>query len=187
MTAKVNELSKLSKYKDLGTEVLYRINNKETAKLFQGAQVSMPVVLKTNNGFIHSITGANSPVKPKFSSVTETQQFIRWFGDWNNKPKSVSKVVDKDGKPLVVYHQTNADYKTVEIASNKSASLDLVTLFVTKNKIKGNQSVPPATNNSSSQRGSVSSTNIIPDNSKKSTLLTKNPPTVSTTATTSQR
>lgn len=70
----------------------------------------MPVVLKTNNGFIHSITGANSPVKPKFSSVTETQQFIRWFGDWQNKPKSASKVVDKDGKPLVVYHQTNADF-----------------------------------------------------------------------------
>lgn len=42
--------------------------------------------------------------------VTQSQQFIRWFGDWQNKPKSASKVVDKDGKPLVVYHQTNADF-----------------------------------------------------------------------------
>jgi len=34
------------------------------------------------------------------SSVTETPNFKRWFGD--------SKVVDADGKPLVVYHGTKA-------------------------------------------------------------------------------
>lgn len=32
--------------------------------------------------------------------------FKRWFGDWENEPKSASKVVDKDGKPLEVYHGT---------------------------------------------------------------------------------
>ena len=34
---------------------------------------------------------------------TETPEFKKWFGD--------SKVVDKDGKPLVVYHGTTADFK----------------------------------------------------------------------------
>ena len=33
---------------------------------------------------------------------TETRQFQRWFGD--------SKVVDKDGEPLVVYHATDAEF-----------------------------------------------------------------------------
>ena len=35
------------------------------------------------------------------------QAFYEWFGD--------SKVVDKDGRPLVVYHGTNADFDTFDI------------------------------------------------------------------------
>lgn len=37
-----------------------------------------------------------------------SENFKRWFGDWENDPENASKVVDKDGKPLVVFHQTNA-------------------------------------------------------------------------------
>ena len=37
---------------------------------------------------------------------TQTPEFQRWFGD--------SKVVDADGKPLVVYHGTNADFSTFD-------------------------------------------------------------------------
>ncbi len=39
---------------------------------------------------------------------THSENFKRWFGDWENDPENASKVVDKEGKPLVVYHQTNA-------------------------------------------------------------------------------
>jgi hypothetical protein len=35
----------------------------------------------------------------KLKAQTETQAFKKWFGD--------SKVVDKEGNPLVVYHGTN--------------------------------------------------------------------------------
>lgn len=42
-----------------------------------------------------------------FRSVdTESPEFKRWFGD--------SKVVDADGKPLVVYHGTDADFSVFE-------------------------------------------------------------------------
>lgn len=37
-----------------------------------------------------------------------TLEFKKWFGDWENDPANASKVVDKDGKPLVVYHGTGA-------------------------------------------------------------------------------
>lgn len=40
--------------------------------------------------------------KPKFRAQTETKAFKDWFGD--------SKVVDEEGKPLVVYHGTGADF-----------------------------------------------------------------------------
>ena len=41
-----------------------------------------------------------------FSTVeqTETGNFKNWFGDWKNDPEHASKIVGKDGRPLVVYH-----------------------------------------------------------------------------------
>ncbi|MBR0096433.1 MAG: hypothetical protein IJP88_04585, partial [Synergistaceae bacterium] len=37
---------------------------------------------------------------------TRTPNFKNFFGDWENNPKEASKVVDKDGQPLVVWHGT---------------------------------------------------------------------------------
>ena len=37
---------------------------------------------------------------------TRTPNFKTFFGDWENNPKEASKVVDKDGQPLVVWHGT---------------------------------------------------------------------------------
>ena len=33
-----------------------------------------------------------------------SDNFLNWFGDWINDPANASKVVDKNGEPLVVYH-----------------------------------------------------------------------------------
>ena len=38
-----------------------------------------------------------------------TKAFKNWFGDWEHDPKNASKVVDENGEPLVVYHNSNAD------------------------------------------------------------------------------
>ena len=43
-------------------------------------------------------------------NVTQSQQFKRWFGDWQNRPEQASKVVNDDGTPRVVYHGTDADF-----------------------------------------------------------------------------
>ena len=47
----------------------------------------------------------------KLSNLTErqyaqvrTKAFKEWFGDWENDPQNASKVIDKNGEPLVVYH-----------------------------------------------------------------------------------
>ena len=52
----------------------------------------------------HRIDDTGSPVKKIFKNQTETQQFKRWFGDWIKNPSKASEVVDKEGKPLIVYH-----------------------------------------------------------------------------------
>ena len=35
-----------------------------------------------------------------------TKAFKDWFGDWENNPSEASKVVDENGEPLVVYHNS---------------------------------------------------------------------------------
>ena len=39
-----------------------------------------------------------------------TKAFKKWFGDWENDPTNASKVVDENGEPLVVYHNTSNEF-----------------------------------------------------------------------------
>jgi len=41
-------------------------------------------------------------------SKVYSDEFINWFGDWVNDTANASKVVDKNGEPLVVYHGSNS-------------------------------------------------------------------------------
>ena len=84
-----------------GKTGVYYWKKTEARDLFESAGVQFPGV-DIQDGLIHSIFDAGSPVNRKFVEQTETKQFKRWFGD--------SNVVDADGKPLVVYHATDADF-----------------------------------------------------------------------------
>ena len=47
------------------------------------------------------------PIRESLNSYEEiihSDSFKAWFGDWENDPEHSSKVVDANGKPLVVYH-----------------------------------------------------------------------------------
>lgn len=74
---------------------------------------------KTKQSYTININGVNRPtVNANGQRIAETDEqirnFWRWFGD--------SKVVDSDGKPLVVYHGTNADFSVFDAANGGSAS-----------------------------------------------------------------
>ena len=43
----------------------------------------------------------------KAKSAVYSDSFRKWFGDWINNSVNVSKVVDENGEPLVVYHHTD--------------------------------------------------------------------------------
>ena len=51
--------------------------------------------------------GKPSNLTPEQYKLVRTPAFKAWFGDWENNPKTASKVVDENGEPLVVYHATN--------------------------------------------------------------------------------
>ena len=107
-------------------------NKKEAVALAQLAGLQLPGGLP-KDGFIHSIRESGSKVNTKLENVTHSQQFKRWFGDWEKKPYSASKVVDADGKPLVVYHGTDADFTVFKSKDGNywfSASEDLSLIHI---------------------------------------------------------
>lgn len=63
----------------------------------------------------------------KVSNLTErqyaqvrTKAFKDWFGDWENNPSEASKVVDENGEPLVVYHNTPFEFNGIFDMDHKS-------------------------------------------------------------------
>ncbi len=82
-----------------GNTAVFYLDNKKATALLQKAGLRLPRVLFRNDGYIHSIREQGLDVKPKFENVTYTQQFKRWFGDWENNPHTASKVVNADGTP----------------------------------------------------------------------------------------
>lgn len=105
---------------------LYYWQKEKAIQLMNDRGVQFPKE-SIKNGFIRSITDSHSTVKKIIPEITITRQFKRWFGDWQNKPQSASKVVDKDGKPLVVYHQTDADFTEFDTESKGAGQFDYVT------------------------------------------------------------
>lgn len=49
-----------------------------------------------------------------------TKAFKDWFGDWENNPSEASKVVDENGEPLVVYHNTPFEFNGIFDMDHKS-------------------------------------------------------------------
>ena len=47
-----------------------------------------------------------------------TKNFKNWFGDWINNPSKASKVVDENGEPLVVYHETDVEWNIFDPSYN---------------------------------------------------------------------
>ncbi len=40
-----------------------------------------------------------------------TDEFKKWFGDWENNPNSASKVIDENGEPMLVFHGTEKSFQ----------------------------------------------------------------------------
>ena len=51
-----------------------------------------------------------------------TDAFKEWFGDWENAPENASKVVDENGEPRVVYHQTSEQFTKFDLSMSRVQS-----------------------------------------------------------------
>ena len=62
--------------------------------------------------------------------IIYSKEFKEWFGDWENDPEHSSKVVDKDGKPLILYHGTFQHFNTFNPNMGREAS-DIQGIYLT--------------------------------------------------------
>ena len=59
----------------------------------------------------------------------ESESFKNFFGDWENDPKNASKVVDKKGRPLVLFHETGGDFTVFNPRQGGAGDHDFQTPF----------------------------------------------------------
>ena len=105
--------------KELRGEVgVYYWNKEEALPLTVQSGVQFPGG-RINDGLIHSIFDAASPVNRNYLEQTETQQFKRWFGR--------SSVVQADGTPRAVRQGVDA---AMEVLDGKTALQDGEAVYV---------------------------------------------------------
>ena len=100
----VNEAIALENSGDIG--IFYA---KKEATTLPVAGVQFPVQLQqpiASDGIVHRLA---EKVNMKVSEATQSRQFKRWFGDWQNDPANASKVVNTDGTPKRLYRYTNLE------------------------------------------------------------------------------
>ena len=101
----------------------YYLDKKRTQSIFKRSGYQLPRTLNnlSSNTIIRTI---DDNVNRKINKITQSKQFIRWFGDWQNSPAKASKAVDNNGEPLVLYHQTGKEFTTFDTKQKGSGEFD---------------------------------------------------------------
>lgn len=73
----------------------YYLDKKRTQNIFKKSGYQLPSQLK-NSGSDIIIRSIDDNVNRKINNITQSKQFIRWFGDWQNSHAKTSKAVDSN-------------------------------------------------------------------------------------------
>lgn len=105
------------------------------------------IVLKEDGTFDYALAPNNkkSNLNERQWLQVRTKAFKRWFGDWTKItfdkdskvltiPDNVSKVVDENGEPLVVYHGTYESFDIFDVRKKRYSVHDKGIFFTTTNE-----------------------------------------------------
>ena len=81
-----------------GRQLMLRFNSPEIDAIYEKHKKAGTLFLAPN--------GKKSNLPERAWLLVRTPAFKAWFGDWENNPQDASKVIDKNGEPLIVTHQT---------------------------------------------------------------------------------
>lgn len=133
---RTGKITVYSSYK-IGNGVFVTPSRMEAESYSGDGKVYSKTVNVADVAWIDPTQGQYAPVGMKFSASeeqakndqTETEAFKDWFGDWQNHPESASKVVNADGTPKVVYHQTENEFTVFDVRRNGAGTSDNETPF----------------------------------------------------------
>lgn len=74
---------------------------------------------RDSEGNLLAPNGKKSNLTEKQYAQVRTKAFKDWFGNWENNPKNASKVVDENGEPLVVYHESPNKFTTFDTSKKR--------------------------------------------------------------------
>lgn len=61
---------------------------------------------KANGTYLKAPNGEDTNLSPRQWLQVRTAAFKEWFGDWENDKEKASKILDRNGEPVVMYHGT---------------------------------------------------------------------------------
>ena len=98
--------------------------NETTSKIAKRVQFPIqPTKDVASEIILHQVS---EKVNLRVQNQTQTKQFMRWFGDWQNSPSDASRIVNSDGTPKVMYHQTDADFSVFRTESTGAGRGDAI-------------------------------------------------------------
>ena len=84
---------------------------------------------KADGTYMKAPNGKKSNLSPRQWVQVRTKAFKDWFGDWENDPDNSSKVVDDNGEPSVMWHETGNEFSIFDPRQFGAGASDYVTPF----------------------------------------------------------
>lgn len=79
--------------------------------------------LNENSATLLAPNGSPSKLPKNLYGYVRTDEFKKWFGDWENSPSNSSKVTDENGEPLLVFHGTKVKFDQFDMEKQKNGWL----------------------------------------------------------------
>ncbi len=113
----------ISRVNDLLSGLKFQVADQPSAVEIAEAEKQMSAVRAKYEGteqWMKAPNGKPSNLNERQWLQVRTKAFKDWFGDWENDPKSASKVVDENGEPMVVYHSSPESFTVFDITKSRS-------------------------------------------------------------------
>lgn len=111
---------------NIGEIGFFYLDKKRAMQIFKSEGTNYPTALNTHNSNV-IIRDIGLKVNKKISNFTQSQQFIRWFGDWQNNPQKASKVVN--AAPKIMYHGSPENFSIFDRKKSKPGSYERIAIF----------------------------------------------------------
>ena len=128
MARKAKETGEITVYssKPIGNGIFVTPSKMEAKNYAGEGRVYSKRVRTSDVAWIDGMQGQYAKVDEakmqKVDGDIHSDNFKNFFGDWEKEPENASKVVDKNGKPLVVQHGTGDEFYTFDIGQLGKAS-----------------------------------------------------------------